>query len=72
MKTTQKTPEDSFWSIVTIPVRLVFVLLISVIAIPLALSRKVWAPHVPTGVGFDEVYKFVRYGAYTDDGTDWS
>ena len=64
-------PKDSFWSIITIPVRLVFVLLISVVALPIIFFRKVWAPQVPSGFGLDEVYKFVRYGAYNDDGTDW-
>jgi hypothetical protein len=64
-------PKDTFWGVVTIPFRLLGVILFSVIAIPLVICRKIWAPHLPAGIQVKLIYLFIRYGDYENDGEDY-
>jgi hypothetical protein len=66
-------PKDSFWSIITSPFRLVGAILFLIVATPLFIMRKIWSPHLDAanGVLFKEVYMFIRYGNYKDDGSDY-
>lgn len=63
-------PKDTFWSIITLPIRLIGVIIVSILAIPLFTARKIWAPHLDAsnGCSFKELYLFIRYGDYRSDG----
>lgn len=62
-------PKDTFWSIITLPIRLVGVIIISILATPLFILRKIWAPHIDAanGCSFKELYMFIRYGDYKNN-----
>lgn len=62
-------PKDSFWSVITIPFRLVGVIIFALLLAPLIFVRKIWAPHISGELDHPkEIYMFIRYGNYKDDG----
>ena len=65
-------PKDTFWSIVTVPFRLLGILLVSVIATPLIVLRKIWCPHIPADMYIKQAYLFIRYGDYKNNGEYWN
>lgn len=67
-----KIPKDSFWSVTTIPFRIIFIIILSIFFLPLGIFRKIWAPQIPFHFMGINIYLFMRYGNYEETEKDWN
>jgi len=62
----KKIRKDTWWSICTIPIRLIMVLCVSVFGVPVAMVIYTLYPEEPIKEVWESVKIFVRYGGSDD------